>query len=208
MTKPPFPFPPPELFEQFAAALPPPPDWLRAELQNRLVLFLNHVLMQEPQAMERLRRQKGKVLQAQWGRLSLSLQATPAGLLGIAPGNPTPDLRVTLTEASPVALAQTLTSGEKPAVDIQGDVQFAADIAWLVDNIRWDVEEDLSRFVGDAAAHTLVEGAKNALVRLRTFAAGAAAQAQDLRAKVGAWAPGGKSDAGPPSAPERSGADQ
>ncbi len=208
MTKPPFPFPPSDLFAQFAAALPPPPDWLREELQNRLVLFLNHVLMQEPQAMERLRRQKGKVLQAHWGRLSLSLHATPAGLLATTSGDPTPDLRVTLNEASPVALAQTLTSGEKPAVDIQGDVQFAADIAWLVDNIRWDVEEDLSRFVGDAAAHTLVDGAKAALTRLRAFAAGAASQAQDLRAKVGAWTPGGRADAGPTAESDDSGVGQ
>lgn len=208
MVKPPFPFPSPDLFAQFASALPSPPSWLRDELQNRLVLFLNHVLMQEPQAMERLRRQRGKVLQAHWGRLSLSLQATPAGLLSTAPEAPTPDLRVTLTQSSPVALAQTLASGEKPAVDIQGDVQFAADIAWLVDNIRWDVEEDLSRFVGDAAAHTLVEGAKATLTRLRAFAAGAASQAQDLRAKVGAWTPGGRADVRPTSESDDSGVGQ
>ena len=29
-----------------------PPEWVVDELQNRVVLFLNHVLMQEPQAQE------------------------------------------------------------------------------------------------------------------------------------------------------------
>ena len=33
-----------------------PPEWAVDELQNRVVLFLNHVLMQEPQAQQRLRR--------------------------------------------------------------------------------------------------------------------------------------------------------
>ena len=33
-----------------------PPEWMVDELQNRVVLFLNHVLMQEPQAQDRLRR--------------------------------------------------------------------------------------------------------------------------------------------------------
>lgn len=39
---------------------------------------------------------------------------------------------------------------DKPAVSIEGDVQLAAEVAWLVDNLRWDVEEDLSRLIGDA----------------------------------------------------------
>ena len=28
-----------------------PPEWMVDELQNRVVLFLNHVLLQEPQAL-------------------------------------------------------------------------------------------------------------------------------------------------------------
>ncbi|MFD2376975.1 hypothetical protein ACFSTJ_05275 [Ottowia pentelensis] len=44
------------------------PDWLVDELQHRLVLFLNHVLMQEPEAQARLARQSGRVVKLQWGR--------------------------------------------------------------------------------------------------------------------------------------------
>ena len=36
-----------------------PPAWLVQEVQNRIVLSLNHVLQQEPQAMERLAKQSG-----------------------------------------------------------------------------------------------------------------------------------------------------
>jgi ubiquinone biosynthesis protein UbiJ len=142
---------------------------MRAELENRLVLCLNHVLMQEPQAMDRLRRQSGKTLEARWERFQLNLQATPAGLLARSEGSGEPDLRLNVQEPSPVSLAQKMMQGNKPQIDIQGDVQLAAEVAWLVDNVRWDVEEDLSRVLGDAVAHTLVKGVKTAAQGLRSF---------------------------------------
>ncbi len=167
-----------------------PPEWMVDELQNRVVLFLNHVLMQEPQAQERLKRQKGKPVKVQWGEVHLTLAATAAGLLERPAAGAVPELTVTLTQASPLSLAQTVIAGDKPGVDIQGDVQLAAEVAWLVDNVRWDVEEDLSRIVGDAAAHTLVR------------VAGAASQA--VKSFVGR-APAGFARATPAPTPDRSG---
>jgi ubiquinone biosynthesis accessory factor UbiJ len=146
-----------------------PPEWVVDETQNRIVLFLNHVLMAEPQAQDRLRRQKGKTVRVQWGEFNLSLAPTAAGLLERPQGSIKPDLSVTLTQASPFALAQSVFAGEKPGVDIQGDVQLAAEVAWLVDNVRWDVEEDLSRIVGDGAAHTVVRFAKAASQAIKGF---------------------------------------
>ncbi len=169
MSKPPFLFPPVDVLQRLAASAPPPPVWLRAELENRLVLALNHVLMQEPQAMDRLRRQNGKTLAIHWDRFECALQATPAGLLARSERAGAPDLRLQVQEPSPVALAQKLLQGDKPHVDIQGDVQLAAEVAWLVDNVRWDVEEDLSRVLGDAVAHTLVKTVKAAAQGLRGF---------------------------------------
>ncbi|MEW5886598.1 MAG: SCP2 sterol-binding domain-containing protein [Pseudomonadota bacterium] len=151
------------------AALPEPPEWLRLELHNRLLLLLNHVLQQEPQAMERLRRQQGKAVQVQWGPFALELQATPAGLLALAAPERTPDLRIELTDPSPLALAQAALSGTKPALEIQGDVQLAAEVAWLFDNVRWDAEEDLSRLLGDALAHRLVSAVQAGLAELKRF---------------------------------------
>jgi ubiquinone biosynthesis protein UbiJ len=42
-------------------------------------------------------------------------------------------------------------------------------VAWLVDNVRWDVEEDLSRVVGDATAHTIGRFARSAAEAVRRF---------------------------------------
>ena len=148
-----------------------PPDWVVDELQNRLVLFLNHVLIQEPQAQERLKRQKGKPVKVQWGDFHLTLAPTPAGLLERPAADSQPELTVTLTQTSPFALAQAVIAGDKPGVDIQGDVQLAAEVAWLVDNVRWDVEEDLSRVVGDAMAHRLTRFASTASQAVKAFVA-------------------------------------
>ena len=147
-----------------------PPAWVVDEAINRLVLFLNHVLMSEPEAMARLARQKGQRIELLWDRVQLQLSPTPAGLLerGRFEGF---DLRLTVTEDTPVALVSTLVRGDKPKVRIEGDVQLAAEINWLIDHVRWDAEEDLARLVGDATAHTLAEAARKALASLRSFVA-------------------------------------
>ena len=147
-----------------------PPEWVVDEAINRMVLFLNHVLMSEPEAMARLARQKGQRIELVWERLHLQLTPTPAGLLarGRFEGF---DLRLTVTEETPVALASALARGDKPKVRIEGDVQLAAEINWLIDHVKWDAEEDLARLIGDAPAHTLAQAARQAMSALRSFVA-------------------------------------
>lgn len=146
-----------------------PPAWLVHEGQHRIVLFLNHVLAQEPEATSRLVRQKGSVVLVEWRQFSLRLVVTPAGLLDIADAARTPDLTLVVADESPFVLAQTALRGDKPAIRIEGDVQLAAEINWLVDHVRWDVEEDLARVIGDVPAHTVAQVAQRAAQALRQF---------------------------------------
>lgn len=148
---------------------PQAPQWLVSEMHQRLVLFLNHVLMQEKEAMDRLVRQKGRIARVQWRQYSVALLVTPAGLFDVAPADATPDLMLEVTETSPFSLAQTALRGDKPSIRIEGDVQFAAEINWLVDNVKWDVEEDLARVIGDVPAHTIAKVARTASQGLRQF---------------------------------------
>ena len=145
--------------------------WAVAEVQRRRVSLLNHILQQEPEAQARLFRQKGRVVHVQWRFLAISLIATPAGLLDLAPPGARTDLSLVLTEASPLVLIQQLLSGDKPAVRVEGDVQLAAEVNWLADHVRWELEEDLARVVGDVPAHALAEGARNLHLALRQFLA-------------------------------------
>jgi ubiquinone biosynthesis protein UbiJ len=151
------------------AAGPQPPQWLVHEMQERLVLFLNHVLMQEKEAMDRLVRQRDRVARVQWRSYSMALLITPAGLFNVAPEGAVPDLQLEVTETSPLALASVALRGDKPAIRIEGDVQLAAEINWLVDHVRWDLEEDVARVIGDAPAHTLGQVVRKAAQALRQF---------------------------------------
>ncbi|WP_332813532.1 hypothetical protein [Ramlibacter sp.] len=166
-TRSPFPFVD-SLLDAVSQRLAPPP-WAVHEAQRRLVLLLNHVLMQEPQAMERLRRQVGRTLEGRWRVFTVRLVATPAGLLDLAAPAAAPDLTLTVTDDSPWRLTQAALRGEKPPVRIEGDVQFAAEVNWLVDHVRWDLEEDLSRLIGDAPAHAVGRGARAMAEALRRF---------------------------------------
>lgn len=166
------------LFERIAAG-PQPPAWLVHELQHRLVLFLNHVLMQEREAMERLARQRGRVARVQWRVYSMALQVTPAGLLDLAPQGAAPDLRLEVSETSPLSLAKGALRGDKPTIRIEGDVQLAGEINWLVDHVRWDVEEDLARVIGDAPARAVAGAAGRVAGALRRFVGGRMAPGLD-----------------------------
>ena len=46
------------------------------------------------------------------------------------------------------------------AIDVEGDSRLAAELLVLARHLRWDAEEELSRFVGDVAAHRAVEAAR------------------------------------------------
>jgi ubiquinone biosynthesis protein UbiJ len=157
-------------FNSLAARLSPPP-WAVHEVQHRVVLLLNHVLQQEPEAMARLQRQKGLVVLVQWRLFALNLVATPAGLLDVAMPGVAPDLTLTVTQVSPFDVLQKTLRGDKPEVRIEGDVQLAAEVNWLVDHVRWDVEEDLSKIVGDVMAHRLGQIGQGMASALRGFVA-------------------------------------
>ena len=158
-----------QLFDRLGQALQPPP-WMVHEMQHRLVLLLNHVLQQEPEAQARLKRQVGRLVEAHWRHFSVRLVATPAGLLDLAKGSGQPDLTLTLTEESPWQLAQAALRGDNPPVRIAGDVEFANEVSWLVEHVRWDLEEDLSLLVGDAPAHAMGTAARRMVQALRQFA--------------------------------------
>ena len=158
-----------------------PPTWAIDEAQRRIVLLLNHILIQEKEATGRLARQKGSVVLMQWRFFSLKLVVTPAGLLDLADAGALPDLTLLLTQDSPMAIAQAVLRGDKPGVRIEGDVQLAAEINWLADHIRWDIEEDVSRIMGDVPAHLLGRAVRAMGAALRQFAGGSS----------GSTAPGG-----------------
>lgn len=157
-----------ELAEQLLTRFRPP-LWLATEMKQRVLLFINHVLMQEPQAQERLRRQQGRQVQWRWRDLELTVDISPAGLLEGASPREVPDLVLILSDTSPLGVLRSVAQGQRPPLRIEGDVQLAAEVNWIVDHVRWDPEEDLARLVGDAPAHQIAEAGRRTAAALKAF---------------------------------------
>jgi ubiquinone biosynthesis protein UbiJ len=134
-------------------------------VMGRTTLVVNHVLASEPVATERLRAHAGRRIEFQpqaWPALlpplpRLAFRVTPAGLLewDADGGGEAADLAVRFDASNPALLAARTLTGETPEVDIDGDARLAADVSWLLQNVRWDIEADLERVLGPAVAHQL-----------------------------------------------------
>ena len=166
-------------------------DWtalIAPAAQERLTLLLNHVLSRESVAYERLRPHQGATMLIEFtGRPAflpgfipalpaLALQITPAGLLErLSELSSEPALRVRLDVSNPAALALGALNGERPKVEIQGDAALATDMSWLIENLRWDIEDDLARWLGPAPAHELARVGKGIAAALGAVARSVAA---------------------------------
>ena len=120
---------------------------------------LNHVLRSAPLAMERLRRHAGRTAAFQVGPLTLAFTVQTNGEVTAALPAASRDLTVRL---SPFLLPR-LAAREEAAyreIEMQGDMELAHEISFLARHLTWDVEEDLSKVVGDIAAHRIVAGAR------------------------------------------------
>ena len=142
---------------------------LGSAAMERVTLLLNHVIAAEPVATEKLRPHAGRSISLQWTGWPALLPpapqvafiVTPAGLLEWcgeqAPAQP--DLRVSLDASNPLLLMSQWFSGQRPKVGIEGDSTLATDVSWLIDNLRWDIEDDMARVIGQAPAHELARAA-------------------------------------------------
>lgn len=120
---------------------------------------LNHVLRSAPLAMERLRRHAGRTAAFHLGPVTLAFTVQTTGEVTAALAGASRDLDVRI---SPFLLPR-LAAGEEAAfreIEMQGDMEFAQEVSFLVRNLTWDVEEDLSKAVGDIAAHRIVSGVR------------------------------------------------
>ena len=134
-------------------------------VMERVVLLLNHVISAEPQAMERLRVHAARTLRFElegWPPLlpplaPIVFRVTPPGLVEWldAPDDAVPDLRVAIDASNPALAFAKFVMGERPALRVEGDAALASDVNWLIENLRWDAQDDLARLVGDAPAREI-----------------------------------------------------
>jgi ubiquinone biosynthesis accessory factor UbiJ len=154
--------------------------WFAPALMARVTLLANHVLASEPVATARLLPHAGKSLRVLWQDVPpwlpppppMSWCITPAGLLewrGMAADGA--DLSLKLDASRPDQLLASMLAGSAPEAMVDGDAALAADVAWLMQNLRWDIAADLERVFPSMVA----QGLSQALQALAAAARGALA---------------------------------
>lgn len=160
----------------FQALLEP----LGREALAKLTLLLNHVVAAEPAAVERLRTQVGGTLELGWRSWlpllppppRMAWRITPAGLLELMEEHDEPGAQSLFISLDAGELGRWALSGAagSPPMNVQGDAPLAAQVGWLAENLRWDIEDDLARIVGNGPARMLGRIAQAAVTALRTLA--------------------------------------
>jgi ubiquinone biosynthesis accessory factor UbiJ len=122
--------------------------------------FLNHLLKAAPWALAALKPHAGKNVRFRIGLTASTFTIDASGELRPAPSDAVADVELSLTSA---ALARAVIERDRAAfreAQVSGDSALAAEIARIAQHLSWDVEEDLSRFMGDVLAHRVVGTAK------------------------------------------------
>ncbi len=118
------------------------------------VSVLNRMLARESWARERLAPFSGRVARFDALPFSLTLKVADGGEFGDAEGAE-PAVTVGLQLAAlPLALSDPGSAMRNIALN--GDAEFAQALAFVLQNLRPEPEEDLSRFVGDVMARRIV----------------------------------------------------
>jgi ubiquinone biosynthesis protein UbiJ len=131
-------------------------------VQERLTLLLNHVLSREPVAQQRLKPHIGATIlveSAGWPAFlpappPLALQITPAGLLERLAELPAafPRCACQLDASNPAAMPRWAPCRASARGSTSRAMRrFATDMSWLIENLRWDIEDDLAQHRGQGA---------------------------------------------------------
>lgn len=119
----------------------------------------NHLLAAAPWARAKLAPFAGRRARLVLGPLPLEFRIAPDGTFESL-GTGEPAVEIVLPAGAALALLQGRDAMMRDA-HITGAADFAEALGFVLRHLDWDAEEDLSRVVGDIAAHRLVKTAGN-----------------------------------------------
>lgn len=118
---------------------------------------VNHLLAQASWAREKLQPFAGQCAHLTLPPFSALFSITAEGLVAAPPAEVTATVTIDLPASAPLLALQGKAAVMR-AARITGPADFAQELGYVIQHLRWDVEEDLSRVVGDIAAHRLTTG--------------------------------------------------
>lgn len=123
-------------------------------IEGVFVAGLNHVLGQSAWARARLAPFAGRRARMSMPPWQLDFEIAGDGLLTPATGGIAADVVVSLPAETPFLALQGREKALQ-AARVEGNAEFATELAFVLRNLRWDYEEDMSHAVGDIAAHRI-----------------------------------------------------
>lgn len=124
-----------------------------------LLIAINHLLGQASWAREKLVPFAGHAARIKLPPFEAAFLVDADGRLSVP--LPEADLEVSISlPATAPLLALQGKEAVMRAARIEGSAEFAEALGFVIRNLRWDAEEDLSAIVGDIAAHRIVKGTK------------------------------------------------
>ena len=127
-------------------------------IESVVLTGLSHVLGQSAWARVRLRPFAGRHARLVMPPWQLGLVVSAGGLFEAVAADTAPDVEIVLPADAPLLALQGMERVMQSA-HVAGNAEFATELAYVLKNLRWDVEEDLAQVVGDVAAHRIVAGA-------------------------------------------------
>lgn len=143
-------------------------------LDAALIAGLNHLLQGAGWARERLRPFAGRQAGIGMPPFLLAFAVSPDGQFEPVAAAASTDVTISLPPDTPFLLPQGLEKVMAGA-RVEGNAEFATELSFVLRHLRWDAEEDLSRLVGDIAAHRVVQGARHIAAWQKQAAANIAA---------------------------------
>ncbi len=121
----------------------------------------NHILLHESWASKRLQLHARKTVRFSISPfLDINLTVQDNGELLSAISDVTIDTNITIIfDLLPRMLVHDEEAYSK--IKISGDKAFAEELLFISKNLHWDVEEELSRIIGDIFAHRVVQASKD-----------------------------------------------
>jgi len=122
-----------------------------------LLAAINHLLGQASWAREKLAPFAGHSAQIKLPPFEAAFLIGADGCIFAPVEDAVLEVSISLPAATPLLALQGKDAVMR-AARIEGSAEFAEALGFVIRNLRWDAEEDLSKVVGDIAAHRIVKG--------------------------------------------------
>ena len=119
--------------------------------------LINHLLNQNDWMQTKLKPYLGMVIELEIDTLSLKFTVNNEGQLIVNDTENPPDAHIQMTIKS---LIQLITQKKKNGITVKGNLDLANEFSKVIENIEWEMEEDLSRFIGDIPAAEITKISK------------------------------------------------